>query len=316
MLLRSYCQGVSVSYSNGWDLDPKDGLAYRTRLGAAYQNTAEDFLASNSARRLHKKVNLILTSPPFPLLSPKRYGNTQGEEYITWLVDVFRQALPLLTDDGSLVVEIGNAWNKGEPTMSLVPLRALMAIQEELSLNLCQQFICNNTGRLPGPATWVTKRRIRVKDSFTHVWWMAPSSEPKADNRGVLQPYSEAMKRLIERRSYNAGRRPSDHVIKEGTFLTDNGGAIPSSVFNLANTSTQKSYSQWCRDLGIRAHPARMQRRLVEFFVKFLTEEGDRVYDPFGGSNTTGLVAEDLGRRWVMSEPDSDYLLGSVGRFV
>lgn len=304
-----------MRYPNGWDLNQSDGLAYRTQLGSAYQNTAEDFLASTSARRLHGRVNLILTSPPFPLLSPKRYGNAQGEEYIDWLVEVLRRALPLLTNDGSLVIEIGNSWNKGEPTMSLVPLRALMAIQERLELNLCQQFICNNTGRLPGPATWVTKKRIRVKDSYTHVWWMAPSPEPKADNRKVLKPYSAAMKRLIETKSYNTGRRPSDHLIREGTFLADNGGAIPSSVLNLANTSTQKSYSEWCRALGIRAHPARMQRALVEFFLQFLTDEGDRVYDPFGGSNTTGHVAETLRRRWVISEPDSDYLAGSVGRF-
>jgi len=307
---------VAVRYPNGWDLDPRDGLAYRTPLGAAYQNTAEDFLASASARRLRKRVNLILTSPPFPLISPKRYGNSQGEEYIDWLVGVIREALPLLTADGSLVIEVGNSWNKGEPTMSLIPIRALMAIQDRLDLNLCQQFICNNTSRLPGPAAWVTKKRIRVKDSYTHVWWMAPTTEPKADNRKVLKPYSAAMKRLIQTKSYNAGRRPSDHLIKEGTFLTDNGGAIPSSVLNLANTSTQKTYSRWCQDLGIRAHPARMQRALVEFFVKFLTDEGDRIYDPFGGSNTTGYVAEGLYRRWVISEPDNEYLLGSVGRFM
>lgn len=307
---------MPVKYHNGWDLDPRDGLAYRTRLGAAYQNTAEDFLTSAAARRLHNKVNLILTSPPFPLLSPKRYGNSQGDEYIKWLVEVIRLSLPLLSDDGSVVVEIGNSWNKGEPTMSLVPLRALMAIQEELGLHLCQHFICNNTARLPGPAAWVTKRRIRVKDSFTHVWWMAPTTEPKADNRRVLKPYSGAMKRLIETKTYNTGRRPSDHHIKAGTFLTNNGGAIPSSVLNLGNTSTQRSYSDWCREVGVQAHPARMQRALVEFFVQFLTDAGDRVFDPFGGSNTTGHVAEELQRRWVISEPDTDYLLGSVGRFI
>ena len=304
-----------MTYPTGWDLDPRDGLAYRTGFGSAYQSTAEEFLETAAARRLRERVDLILTSPPFPLLSPKRYGNSEGEEYIEWLVDVFRSSLPLLTPDGSLVVEIGNSWNRGEPTMSLVPLRALMAIKEELGLHLCQHFICNNTARLPGPAAWVTRRRIRVKDSFTHVWWMAPTTEPKADNRKVLKPYSDAMRRLIKTKSYNSGRRPSDHVIKDGTFLADNGGAIPSSVLNLGNTSTQKAYSDWCKELGVRPHPARMQRALVDFFIRFLTDEGDRVYDPFGGSNTTGNVAESLRRRWVISEPDSDYLMGSVGRF-
>lgn len=307
---------MTLSYPTHWDQEPKKGIAYRTGLGRAYNLAAEEFTESESGKSLRNKVNLVITSPPFPLLSPKRYGNSQGEEYVEWLVDIFGRITKLLAPDGSLVIEIGNSWNRGIPTMSLVPLRALISIKESLDLHLCQHFICNNTARLPGPAAWVTKRRIRVKDSFTHVWWLAPSPEPKADNRRVLKPYSTAMNRLIKSGQYNTGRRPSDHVIREGTFLKDNGGAIPSSVLNLSNTATQKSYSRWCRDSGLRAHPARMQPGLVEFFVNFLTDEGDYVYDPFGGSNTTGYVAEQLRRRWIVSETNRDYLLGSVGRFV
>jgi len=306
---------MNVRFSGGWDIAPKDGLAYQTPAGKAYQGTAEDFLDGSSGQKLRGKVNLVLTSPPFPLLSPKRYGNSQGDDYIDWLVDVFGRLRDVVAEDGSIVVEIGNAWNKGEPTMSLVPLQALIAIKERLGLYCCQHFICNNTARLPGPAVWVTKRRIRVKDSFTHVWWLAPTPHPKADNRKVLQPYSPAMRRLIDSKRYNAGRRPSDHVINSDSFLNDNGGSIPPSVLNLGNTANVRGYTKWCSDNGVRPHPARMQQALVEFFVQFLTDPGDLVYDPFGGSNTTGSVAEMMGRRWVISEPNTDYLMGSVGRF-
>jgi DNA modification methylase len=54
---------------------------------------------------------------------------------------------------------------------------------------------------------------------------------------------------------------------------------------------------------------------LVEFFVKFLTDEGDLVFDPFGGSNTTGAVAETLSRRWVSCEANLQYVTSSLGRF-
>ena len=57
------------------------------------------------------------------------------------------------------------------------------------------------------------------------------------------------------------------------------------------NTRSNEQYQMFCRDRGIPLHPARMPKELVEFFVKFLTEEGDLVFDPFGGSNTTGWVA-------------------------
>ena len=58
-----------------------------------------------------------------------------------------------------------------------------------------------------------------------------------------------------------------------------------------------------------------MQAPLAEFFIRFLTEPGDLVFDPFAGSNTTGAKAEELGRRWIATEPEKDYVFGSVARF-
>ncbi|HEV2944003.1 MAG TPA: DNA methyltransferase [Solirubrobacteraceae bacterium] len=51
------------------------------------------------------------------------------------------------------------------------------------------------------------------------------------------------------------------------------------------------------------------------FFVRFLTDEGDLVLDPFAGSNTTGATAEGLERRWLSIEPEAAYIAGSIGRF-
>ena len=58
-----------------------------------------------------------------------------------------------------------------------------------------------------------------------------------------------------------------------------------------------------------------MPKSLAEFFIRYLTDPGDLVLDPFGGSNTTGEAAEKLGRRWVTVETKLDYICGSVGRF-
>jgi DNA modification methylase len=58
-----------------------------------------------------------------------------------------------------------------------------------------------------------------------------------------------------------------------------------------------------------------MPEGLAEFFIKFLTSEHDLVLDPFSGSNTTGAVAERLGRRWVGVEARHDYVMDSRVRF-
>ncbi len=288
---------------------------YRTRSGQMLCGTVEDALDSRYLSSRRHRVNLILTSPPFPLATPKAYGNLTGGSYLKWLAELAPKFGELLTPDGSMVIEIGNAWEKGKPTMSTLPLEALLAMKAGGEFNICQQFVCHNPTRLPGPAEWVNVRRIRVKDNYTHVWWMANTEFPNADNRRVLTEYGPDMKQLLATREYNAGPRPSGHNIGSETFFKDNGGAIPGSVLRYANTPWNAEYVEYCRAMGYRRHPARMQSGLAEFFIELLTEEGDIVFDPFAGSNTTGAVAESLGRRWLSVERDRDYVLGSKARF-
>jgi hypothetical protein len=304
---------------------------YQTTFGKMFQGLSEQVLASASLRRLRGKIQLLFTSPPFALNRKKRYGNTSQGEYIDWLSNYAPTFRDLLTPDGSIVLELGNAWVPGQPTMSTLAMKALLAFQERADLHLCQEFICYNPARLPSPAQWVTVERIRVKDSFTRVWWMSPTPRPKADNRRVLTKYSESMRNLLARGTYNPGRRPSEHQIGQTSFLPDHGGAIPPNVLvapdevgalgplfevlSIANTRANDPYQAYCRENGLEMHPARMPERLVEFFVEFLTVPGDRVLDPFAGSNTTGSVAERLGRKWISIEANPTYVLGSRARF-
>ena len=194
-------------------------------------------------------------------------------------------------------MEIGNAWEPGSPTQSVLPYQALLGFLKAGDLKLCQEITYYNPARLPTPAQWVTIERIRLKDVTSKVWWMAKSEKPKASNKNVLKPYSPAMKKLLARGKYNSGRRPSEHTISENGFLTDNNGAIPPNLIELANTRSESPYQQFCRTHEIEPHPARMPEKLAEFFIQFLTDKDDLVLDPFSGSNTTGMVANRLGRK-------------------
>lgn len=294
---------------------PKPRVAYETSHGIMHCGFAEDVLQSNLAKKYLGKVNLILTSPPFPLNRKKKYGNLQGEEYVEWLASFAPLLAKYLSEDGSIVIELGNAWEAGEPVMSTLALEALLAFCKAGDFKLCQQFVCYNPARLPSPAQWVNVERIRVKDSYTHVWWMARTSRPKADNRRVLKPYSSSMLRLLRAGQYNSGRRPSEHHIGAESFLKNNQGAIPSNVLTLTNTNASDPYLTYCRQNGLPIHPARMPGGLAEFFVEFLTDKRDIVLDPYAGSNTTGAAAERLKRRWVAIEPNDDYIQGSKARF-
>ena len=267
------------------------------------------------AKRLKGQVQLVFTSPPFPLNRKKRYGNRQGQQYLRWLAGFGPLLADFLTADGSIVIEMGNAWEPGRPTMSTLAIESLLAFKEGANLHLCQEFIWHNPARLPSPIQWVNIDRIRVKDSFTRLWWLSPTSCPKANNRAVLVEYSDSMKKLLRQKRYSSGRRPSQHDIGKRSFLRDNGGAIPGSVLTYPNTNANSRYRSYCRARGIDRHPARMPVELAEFFIRFLTDKKDIVLDPFGGSNTTGLAAETLGRQWLSIEANSDYAEGAKGQF-
>ena len=305
-------------------------LVYETDRGEMYAGKAEEALARPPLTKQRGQVQMLFTSPPFPLLREKKYGNLQGEAFAGWLAGFAKLFTEYLTPDGSIVLELGNGWNSGTPTMSTASLKALLAFQEAAGLHLCQEFICYNPARLPTPAEWVTVRRVRVKDSFTRVWWLSHTPHPKADNRRVLTDYSESMRKLLKRGTYTGGKRPSEHHISPKSFLTDNGGAIPPNVLvspesdapfdplavlPISNTASRSQYHRACRERNIKAHPALMPEALVAFFVQFLTDPNDLVLDPFAGSNTTGAVAQRLGRRWLAVEADLAYAESSQVRF-
>lgn len=289
-------------------------MIYKTDLGKMYTGNCQDIL-SDKYETLKGKVNLIFTSPPFPLNRAKKYGNMTGDEYLEWIANLATFLKDFLTSDGSIVIELGNAWNSGIPTHSTLPMEALLEFKKRGGFHLCQEFIYFNPAKLPAPVEWVNKKRVRVKDSFTRIWWLSTTPNPKANNRNVLEEYSSQMKKLIKSGKYNAGKRPSEYDIGRESFLSDNGGAIPSNVIIASNTTSKDRYIKYCKEHQLDIHPARMPKEIPLFFIKLLTDENDLVLDPFAGSNTTGYVAETQKRRWISTEINEEYVRSSVGRF-
>ncbi len=281
--------------------------AYGTRLGKAYKGDAFTVLPTLA----DESVALVFTSPPFALRRQKAYGNVSAAEYVDWFWPLAEQIHRVLRTDGSFVMELGGAWNPGSGTRSLFPYELLLRLGK--LFHLAQDFYWHNPSRLPSPAEWVTIRRTRVKEAVTSIWWLSKSTEPRADNRRVLVPYSKSMKRLLKD-GYKSALRPSQHEIGPH-FQRDNGGAIPPNLLTVPNTRSYDEYLFRCRAAGLPIHPARFPPELPDFFIRFLTDEGQTVLDPFAGSNVTGQVAEALGRKWIAIEVNGDYVAGSKLRF-
>lgn len=286
---------------------------YRTELGAAHLGNSLELLAAMP----EDSVDLVVTSPPFALLRQKLYGNKDQSEYVDWLCEFGVQVRRVLKETGSFVLDLGGAYQRGVPVRSLYQYRVLLKMCDEVGFFLAEEFFWHNPAKLPSPIEWVNKRKLRAKDSVDTVWWFSKTEWPKADVRNVLAPYSERMKTLLKNPDafYRPKDRPSGHDISKG-FGADNGGAIPSNLLQIPNTESNSAYLRNCKLVGVPGHPARFPAALPEFFIKFLTDEGDLVLDIFAGSNTTGRVCEETRRRWVAMELDPDYVAGSALRFM
>ena len=284
-------------------------LFHSTKLGKIYLADSLEVMATARPN----SVDLIVTSPPFALTRKKEYGNEQDDEYLRWFCQFAEAFKRILKDSGSLVIDLGGAWKPGLPVRSLYHFKLLIMLCEEFGFHLAQEFYWWNPSKLPTPAEWVNVRRVRVKDAVNTVWWLSKTPWPRANNRRVLQPYSPSMNDLLTK-GYKAKLRPSGHDISE-KFAINNGAAIPPNLIAIPNTESNSAYLRYCQEIWLKAHPARFPADLPEYFIRMLTDPGDTVLDPFGGSCVTGEVAERLGRKWTCVELMQEYLDGALGRF-
>ena len=243
--------------------------AYTTERGAAYCGDALDLLREIP----DASVNLVMTSPPFALQRKKEYGNEDQHAYVDWLATFAEEVLRVLTDDGSFVIDIGGAYEKGRPTRSLYHFRVPIRFVDDLGFHLAEEFYWHNPSKLPSPIEWVNKRKLRAKDAVNTVWWFSKTPWPKADITKVLAPYSSRMKKLLADPDafYQPKLRPSGHDIGKG-FARDNGGAIPSNLLSFPNSESNGQYLVGCK----RVRDQRAPRALPGQAARVLCQDAHR----------------------------------------
>ncbi len=96
-------------------------------------------------------------------------------------------------------------------------------------------------------------------------------------------------------------------------IINTTGGSIPANIIICGNNNANGHYLERCKETGHKPHPTRFPIHLPLFFIRFITDPGDLVIDPFAGSITTGEACAAEGRRWIAVDHNRDYL--EVGKF-
>lgn len=281
-------------------------MIYRTDDGISLWAHAED-----AASYIEEgSLKLILTSPPYPVVK-RDYGRFTVPEWLSWmhhLTGIWKQ---LIAEDGTIAVNLMDVFVPGAPAFSPYIERYTLAAIDDHGLHLAGRHHWHSPTKL-GNINWTAKAMHQPKNTMETVLLLSKNPMPGWDiSRMDRQEYASAP------RGRKAGkvRRPSGYDINEAAFAQSENGPLPGNLLIAPGAGGNDSYSRRCRAAGLPAHPARYPEALPRSIIQLASDVGDIVYDPMAGSNTTGKVASELGRRFISSEPILEYVHGSAFRF-
>ena len=247
-------------------------------------------------------INLVVTSPPYSdvLYYGESVKTFSSDKYIPWITEVAKEIQRILTPDGSFIFNIGNKTDNG--TRSLYVMETVLAFVREGKLELHDEYFWLKNAMPNG-----NERRLHNEVEYIYHFVKTPNRF-KCNMDDVREQYSDHHKNAMNKkqrmnsnkivRKDGTSYQPPKRVRKELNPL----GKIPNNIFHFPTAATD-------RHKGVTVkHPAPFHRKLPEWYIRWLTDPGDIVLDPFMGSGTTAEAAIALNRNYLGFEINQTYL--------
>jgi DNA modification methylase len=290
-------------------------LGFSTELGIAILGSCENVFS-----KIDAPIHLVITSPPYPLAKPRSYGNPTESQYVDWICKTIEPVVKNLVQGGSICLNVSNdVFMTGTPARSLYRERLIIALHDRLGLYKMDEIIWHNPSKAPAPIQWASKERVQLNVAWEPVYWLTNNPALiRSDNRRVLLQHTQKHLEFIKSGGQKNIASHSDgaYQLRSGSYSNQTVGRIPRNVLTIGHScADQREYKQQARENNLPAHGAAMPLKLASFFIKFLTEPGELVVDPFAGSFSTAKEAEKLGRRWICTDNILEYVVGAASRF-
>ena len=275
---------------------------------------------------LPKSARMCVTSPPYYGL--RDYGGEQyqlgqeqtPEKFIENLVNVFKEVKNVLTDDGTLWVNLGDSYynyrpgkgqtypkqsvsktNQDLPESSAKRGTKLEGLKEKDLIGipwmfafamradgwyLRQDIIWHKPNPMPESV------RDRCTKAHEYIFLFSKNKNYYYDNEAIKEPAKDwGTRDRTQGKYHNPGTGLSPHTGLTKSYEKRN----KRSVWSV----TKKPYKG--------AHFATYPAELIEPCILAGSEQGDIVLDPFMGSGTTAAVAKSLGRNYIGCELHEEY---------
>ena len=237
-------------------------------------------------------VQVCVTSPPH--FGLRDYGvdgqiglESSLDEYVSRIVEVFREVRRTLRDDGILWLNLGDSY--GCKQLLGTPWRVALALQAD-GWWLRSDIVWSKPNPMPSSVV------DRCTTSHEYIFMLSKSERYFFDANAIAEPAIHAG----EIRVNKSGRHKSFSNSPQAGFSRDGGSMVK---------DTRNKRDVWSIALQpySDAHFATFPREIPSLCIRAGSKPGDLVLDPFMGSGTTAEVAESLGRKWVGYELNPEY---------
>ena len=277
-------------------------------------------------KEFDEKARCCITSPPYYGL--RDYGGEDyqigleesPEEYIQKLVLVFREVRNLLTEDGTLWLNIGDSYYNYRPGKGQSLVKQTVSNSKQDLPDKCSR----RGNKLEGlkekdliGIPWMLAFALRADGWYLRqdIIWHKPNPMPESvkdrctksheylfllsknkhyyyDNESIKEPAKDwGTRNRTNGKYHNKGTGLSPHSGLTKSYPTKN----KRSVWSITN----KPYKG--------AHFAVFPPDLIIPCIKAGSEKNDIILDPFMGSGTTAMVAKELGRYYIGCELHENY---------
>ena len=284
-----------------------------------------------------ESIDMIITSPPYADLRKYKVSDSEvflgikPDEYVSWFLPIAKELYRVLKPNGNFILNISDKTVGKFQHLYVFDLVLKLCNEEDPSpFHLVRDYIWFNPATPPN--AFSSGKYGRTKKSHEYCFWFCKGEQWTFNMDAIRRPYSDAMKTYLKgqgkgNRKHNT--RPSTYSFDCEKVWADKGGADPGTILHIeyphtdldtfedriyepgdvvivSNTGSKESYKQlYSKNIK---HPARFPEKLVEFFIKAGSNEGEVILDPFMGSGTTAVVAEQLNRKWIGIELSREYV--------
>jgi site-specific DNA-methyltransferase (adenine-specific) len=234
-------------------------------------------------------VDMVFTSPPYADRRKNTYGGISEDKYLEWFKPIAIEIKRVLKPTGSFFLNIKPHTIKGE--RSLYVFELVLMLKRELGFLFVEEY-CWTKNAFPGSL------KGRFKNAFEPIYHFTKNSPNEITFNPVAcgTPIKYESIARTYRKQCGAPKNGSGMTGMNTTNIRNLGLARPSNVVNVNNVSNQFTLKS--------EHSATFPEKLVEFFVKSFSNEGDLIVDCFAGSGTTGLVCIDTNRKYLLIDKE------------